>query len=111
VTSAGSQTNREAIVFCDAESRLQDRSRRALKPIRIGSSKYLNDRVEQDHRRIKRRVRSMLGFKTFHSAAITLTGIDDGSHDAQAPRLLRLQPSSFAQGAVRGNRRLKSVLR
>ena len=30
----GSQTNREAILSCDAESRLQDRSRRRLKPIR-----------------------------------------------------------------------------
>jgi transposase-like protein len=32
----GSQTNREAILSCDAESRLQDRSRRRLKPIRSG---------------------------------------------------------------------------
>jgi putative transposase len=31
----GSQTNREAIRSCDAESQLRDRSRRRLKPIRI----------------------------------------------------------------------------
>ena len=72
----GSQTNREAIVSCDAESRLQDRSRRPLKAIRIRSSKYLNNRIEQDHRRIKRRVRPMLGFKSFSSAALTLAGIE-----------------------------------
>jgi putative transposase len=72
----GSQTNREAIVSCDTESRLQDRSRRALKATRIRSSKYLNNRIEQDHRRIKRRVRPMLGFKSFSSAARTLVGIE-----------------------------------
>jgi len=35
-----------------------------LKPIRIRQSQYLNNRIEQDHRRIKRRIRSMLGFKS-----------------------------------------------
>lgn len=72
----GSQTNREAIIFCDAENRLRDRSRRALKPIRIRNSKYLNNRIEQDHRRIKRRVRSMLGFKSHTAATVTLAGIE-----------------------------------
>ena len=72
----GSQTNREAIIACDAENRLQDRSRRKLKAIRIRSSKYLNNRIEQDHRRIKRRVRPMLGFKSFSSAAVALSGIE-----------------------------------
>ena len=72
----GSQTNREAIVSCDAMSRLQDRSRRKLEPIRIRQSRYLNNRIEQDHRRIKRRVRSMLGFKSEATAAITLAGIE-----------------------------------
>lgn len=72
----GSQTNREAILSCDAENRLQDRSRRALKPNRIRKSQYLNNRIEQDHRRIERRGRPMLGFKSFSSAAITLAGIE-----------------------------------
>ncbi len=30
--------------------------------------RWLNNRVEQDHRRIKRRVRPMLGFKRFTTA-------------------------------------------
>jgi putative transposase len=47
----GSQTNHEAIIFCDAENRLRDRSRRSLKPIHVRKSKYLNNRIEQDHRR------------------------------------------------------------
>jgi transposase-like protein len=72
----GSQTNHEAILSCDAESRLRDRARRRLKPIRIRKSQYLNNRIEQDHRRIKRRIRSMLGFKSQTSAAIILSGIE-----------------------------------
>lgn len=72
----GSQTNREAIIVCDGESRLQDPSRRRLKPIRIGRSQYLNNRIEQDHRRIKRRIRSMLGFKSQASAATILSGVE-----------------------------------
>lgn len=60
----GSQTNREAILSCDTESRLQDRSGRQRKPIRIRQSRYLNNRIEQDHRAIKRRVRPMLGFQS-----------------------------------------------
>ena len=72
----GSQTNREASISCDAESCLRDRSRRALKTISIRNSKYLNNRIEQDHRRIKRRVRPMLGFKSFRAATVTLAGIE-----------------------------------
>jgi putative transposase len=72
----GSQTNREAIVSCDTTDRLRDTSRRCLKPIRIRQSRYLNNRIEQDHRRIKRRVRPMLGFKSDQSARIILGGIE-----------------------------------
>lgn len=72
----GSQTNHEAIIACDGESRLRNRSRRLLKPIRIRQSQYLNNRIEQDHRRIKRRIRSMLGFKSTASAATILSGIE-----------------------------------
>lgn len=72
----GSQTNRAAIVSCDTANRLQNSSRRRLKPIRIRQSQYLNNRVEQDHRRIKRRVRPMLGFKSFASASAILDGIE-----------------------------------
>jgi transposase-like protein len=72
----GSQTNREAIVSCDTTDRLQERSRRKLKPIKIRQSRYLNNRIEQDHRAIKRRVRSMLGFKSMVSARVILGGIE-----------------------------------
>src|ERR1700726_933927 len=44
--------------------------------VRIRSSKYLNNVVEQDHRRIKQRIRPMLGFKRFNTAAVTIRGIE-----------------------------------
>jgi transposase-like protein len=72
----GSQTNREAILACDTVDRLQSRSGRDLKPIRIRQSAYLNNRIEQDHRAIKKRVRPMLGFQTIGSARAILGGIE-----------------------------------
>lgn len=44
--------------------------------IEVRQIKYLNNRVEQDHRGIKRIVKPMMGFKTFHSAEATLSGIE-----------------------------------
>jgi putative transposase len=76
IVTDGSQTNREAILRCDAESRPQDRSRRRLTPIRIRQSRYLNKRIEQDHRAIKRRVRPMLGLQFVATACVILGGIE-----------------------------------
>jgi len=42
----------------------------------IRQNKYLNNTVEQDHRAIKRITKPMMGFKSFHSAAKTLAGIE-----------------------------------
>ena len=44
--------------------------------VRVRSCKYLNNVVEQDHRRIKQRIRPMLGFKRFETAAVTIRGIE-----------------------------------
>ncbi len=44
--------------------------------VKIRQCKYLNNIVEQDHRRVKRITRSMLGFKSFHSAQSTLAGVE-----------------------------------
>ena len=49
---------------------------RSLKKIRIRQCKYLNNRVEGDHRFIKWRIQNMLGFKSFQSATRTLVGIE-----------------------------------
>lgn len=45
----------------------------AIEMVRI---KHLNNIVEQDHRTIKKRIRPMLGFKSFISASATLAGIE-----------------------------------
>jgi transposase-like protein len=44
--------------------------------VQVRSCKYLNNLIEQDHRRIKQRVRPMLGFKRFEAAAVTIRGIE-----------------------------------
>jgi putative transposase len=95
----GSQTNREAILSCDATSRLQDRSQQRLKPIHIRRSRYLNNRIEQDHRTIKRRIRPMLGFKSLNSARAVLGGIEmvHMMRKQQANYACNLQPSLAQQ--------------
>jgi putative transposase len=45
--------------------------------IEIRQIKYLNNICEQDHRFIKKRTRPMLGFKNFHSAKATISGIEN----------------------------------
>jgi putative transposase len=45
--------------------------------IEICQNKYLNNIIEQDHRFIKKRTKPMLGFKSFRSAKITITGIEN----------------------------------
>jgi putative transposase len=42
----------------------------------IRQNKYLNNLVEQDHCAVKRIIRPMLGFKSFHCARILLAGIE-----------------------------------
>src|ERR1700709_246453 len=45
-------------------------------PVKIRSCKYLNNIVEQDHRRIKSRVQPMLGFEKFYNARRVLIGVE-----------------------------------
>ena len=42
----------------------------------VRSNRYLNNIVEQDHRAIKRRCAPMLALKSFHTAAVTLAGVE-----------------------------------
>ena len=46
------------------------------KRMKLRSSKYLNNLIEQDHRGIKSRTRPMLGFKSFASAASAIAGVE-----------------------------------
>jgi putative transposase len=45
-------------------------------PVKIRCCPYLNNIVEQDHRRIKTRVQPMLGFKQFYNARRVIAGIE-----------------------------------
>lgn len=45
--------------------------------IEICQNKYLNNIIEQDHRFIKKRTKLMLGFKSFRSAKVTISGIEN----------------------------------
>ena len=51
-------------------------NRRESEKIQWRQCKYLNNIVEQDHRFVKWRIHNMLGFKSFESAHITLSGIE-----------------------------------
>ena len=46
------------------------------KRFRVRSSKYLNNTIEQDHRRVKQRLRPMLGLKSFRNAVVAISGIE-----------------------------------
>ena len=59
----------------EAVAELQDKG--ILPPsLTVRTNRYLNNLVEQDHRKVKQRVRPMLGFKRFEYTAITLSGIE-----------------------------------
>jgi transposase-like protein len=44
--------------------------------MKVRTSKYLNNLVEQDHRRVKQRIYPMLGFKRFGNAAVTIRRLE-----------------------------------
>jgi transposase-like protein len=46
------------------------------KRVQVRSNKYLNNLIEQDHRRIKQRLRPMLGLQSFQTAAVVISGIE-----------------------------------
>ncbi len=46
------------------------------KRVIVRSSKYLNNLIEQDHRRVKQRLRPMLGLKSFETAEVVIGGIE-----------------------------------
>ena len=46
------------------------------KRVRTRTSKYLNNGIEQDHRRVKHRIRAMVGMKSFSAAGVMISGIE-----------------------------------
>lgn len=49
---------------------------RRCRRVRLRSSKYLNNRIEADHRNIKARIGPMLSFKALANAAVMIAGIE-----------------------------------
>ena len=80
--------------------------------VEIRQNKYLNNLVEQDHRAIKRPVRSMLGFKSFRSTSITLRGIElmplikKGQMSADNSQNLSAAGQFYSLAAVSANSRI-----
>jgi transposase-like protein len=50
--------------------------------VKVRSSQYLNNLIEQDHRRVKQRIPPVLGFQRFDHAGITISGIQYGQAEA-----------------------------
>jgi transposase-like protein len=49
---------------------------RGPKPVKLRCCQYLNNIVEQDHRRVKLRLQPMLGFKSFYNTRRVIIGIE-----------------------------------
>jgi transposase-like protein len=67
--------------------------------MRVRSCAYLNNVVEQDHRRVKRRVNPMLGFKSFEDARVVIAGIELAQKISKRPYDLRLLGGTDASHA------------
>ena len=90
ITLDGYEATHQAVADLQAEGVLSA-------TVEVRTSKYLNNLIEQDHRRVKQRYYPMLGFKSFSNAAVTLSGIEL----AQKIRKGQFNTSSISQaGAV-----------
>jgi transposase-like protein len=69
ITLDGSQASHQAVAELKAEGVLPAQTL-------VRTNKYLNNLIEQDHRKVKQRYYPMLGFKTFWNAEVTLSGIE-----------------------------------
>jgi len=69
---------------------------RMCRRVRVRCCKYLNNVVEQDHRRVKQRIGPMLGFKRFDMAAITISGIELAEKIKKGQFQIGKLPISFA---------------
>jgi transposase-like protein len=69
ITLDGSQASHQAVAELKAEGVLPAQTL-------VRTNKYLNNMIEQDHRRVKQRCYPMLWFKAFGNAEVTLSGIE-----------------------------------
>ena len=59
------------------------------------TSKHLKNVIEQDHRRVKQRLRPMLGLESFKTAAVVIGGIELAE---------KIKKGQFKIGKLEGNR-------
>jgi len=69
ITLDGSQASHQAVAELKAEGVLPAQTL-------VRTSKYLNNMIEQDHRKAPQRCYPMLGFKRYGNAKVTLRGIE-----------------------------------
>jgi transposase-like protein len=69
ITLDGSRASHQAVAELKAEGVLPAQTL-------VRTNKYLNNLIEQDHRKAPQRCYPMLGFKTFGNAQVTLSGIE-----------------------------------
>src|SRR5262249_11279856 len=69
ITLDGSQASHQAVAELKAEGVLPAQTL-------VRTNKYLNNLIEQDHRKVKQRYYPMLRFKRFGNAKVTLGGIE-----------------------------------
>ncbi len=89
ITLDGYEASHTAVAELKAEGVLPE-------SVEVRTSRYLNNLVEQDHRRVKQRYYPMLGFKSFSNAAVTLSGIEL----AQKIRKGQFNTSSISQAGA-----------
>jgi transposase-like protein len=65
----GSYTNKGALQTINHESRKNN-------PIVISKDRYLNNRIEQDHRKVKRKMKMSMSFKTMRGAKAIIAGVE-----------------------------------
>ena len=66
-------------------------------PVKIRSCQYLNNIVEQDHRRVKFRLQPMLGFQRFYNARRVIAGVELAQKIHKGQFAL---PAAFGSNAV-----------
>ncbi len=77
-----------------AVAELKD-SRELPKGVLVRSGKYLNSLIERDHRRIKQRLRAMLGLKSFQTSEVVIGGIELAE---------KIKKGQFKRGKLGGRR-------
>jgi transposase-like protein len=69
ITLDSSRASHQAVAELKAEGALPAQTL-------VRANKYLNNMIEQDHRKVNQRCYPMLGFKTFGNVEVTLSGIE-----------------------------------